>query len=153
MGFLDKLKSVKNFVTGGGATVTVEVTDAGRGAAFPVTVRATVADAAMKVGRVYVIVKAEEEIDVRARVRESDGDSEHHHVRHDEDTFKTEVDIAAGESLEAGQSYEWTGEIELPDDALPTYLGRNCRHRWYVQGALDVTGNDPDSGWIEFHVS
>ena len=44
MGFLDKVRTLKNAVTGGGADVSVEISQATPGEAFEVIVRAQIAD-------------------------------------------------------------------------------------------------------------
>ncbi|GAB4536027.1 MAG: hypothetical protein Tsb0020_51020 [Haliangiales bacterium] len=152
MGLLDKIKSAKNFVTGGGAEVAVDVEPARRGEPCRVSVRATVSDAALSVARVYVIVRGEEHIDLLHRDYE-DGHSDTDRVRKNEESFRVEIDVATPGELEAQSSHEWSGEFTLPSDAQPSYHGRYARHIWRVQAGLDVRGNDPDSGWVEFYVS
>ena len=36
--------------------------------------------------------------------------------------------------------------------ADPAYDGRFVDHDWRLQGRLEMSGNDPDSGWIKIKV-
>ena len=65
MGIFDKLKSVKNFVTGGGAEVHAQLPDVlVRGESATVSIRAEIKDASMDVSSVYINVRASETIDM-----------------------------------------------------------------------------------------
>lgn len=151
MGLLDKLKSAKNFVTGGGAELFVEVGPAEIGQPCALHVRAQVSDAALSVARVYVNVRSEEVIDLVHREYE-DGEPDTDRIRAKEETFSEEFTIATPGELPANSEHEWSGEFTLPEQAQPSYHGHYARHVWYVQAGLDVRGNDPDSGWVEFYV-
>lgn len=166
MGFFDKLKSAANFVTGGGAKVSVDVIGATTQGPFDVCVRVTEVTANMNIDAVYVLVRSTEEVDVDgdkvARELQENSKSTNPadpvqatrvgRLTDEEQTSYQRVTIAGAQALVAGQTYEWTGQVTLPSDALPTYRGRSARHTWYIQAGLDKTGNDPDSGWVDFRV-
>ncbi len=147
MGFFGKLK---NAVTGGIASVRLELPEARRGEPLLVRVLAT-AKSEGEIKAVYVKVRATE----RAEVRDTDfneGEIEREIVRGYRTSYEHKVEIAGGEQLEEGQEYSWEGEIQLPADVGPTFRGRMIEHRWEIQAGLDAFGNDPDSGWIDVEV-
>lgn len=151
MGFFDKIKSIKNVITGGAAEVFIETGPLVFGEPFDVTVKAHVDDADLKASRVYLEIQGCEEIEVPDTdvVYESDGE-EHRRteiVRASYITLDLDITIAEDQELEGGETYEWTTTIELPEDAQPTYSGRFSDHRYMIRASLDCFGNDPDSGW------
>ncbi|MCK5805271.1 MAG: hypothetical protein KAI66_20745 [Lentisphaeria bacterium] len=161
MGLLDKLKSVRRIISGSGAEVTVEVGKALVGERAPVVVRAKVGESELKISAVYLLVRGCEEVLVEAeamrqRITQMEAEMHPEATLDDEvfmeETFSIRVDIAGEQQLAANGEYEWTGELEIPGDALPSYLGRRCAHIWRIQAGLDAFGNDPDSGWVEFTV-
>jgi hypothetical protein len=140
MGFF---KNLKNKVTGGAADVTVEVGIGQRGQAFPITVHAT-AKGDGKVSSVYLLIRATEHCEFR--------DSNNNTVSGSCETYNTKVTIADGMDLKSGQSYDWQGMLELPEDTNGTFEGTMIHHVWEVQAGLDMPGNDPDSGWVTMEV-
>ncbi|MBN2713588.1 MAG: hypothetical protein JXR97_14300 [Planctomycetes bacterium] len=163
MGLLDKLKGIKNALTGGGASVRIEVGEALLGQPVPVTVYADVSDQELKINKVYLIIRAEEEIranDVEVRVNrniaEDDGNgmdaTQRIDVSHEVETYRNEVAISGADTLAPNQNCEWYGEFTIPVHERPTYAGVNCKHSWSIFAGLDAFGNDPDSGWVEFVV-
>lgn len=152
MGFWDKVKSVGNMITGNSAKVYLEFVEPTLEGPFKVIVRAQVSDADININNVYLRIRSEEYVcapDVDL-VREADGDIERYHenVEHTETTYETEMIIGGAEELEGNQEYTWEAEIELPPNAMPTYLGRNAKHEWFFYAGLDMRGNDPDSNWV-----
>lgn len=148
MGLFSKLK---NAFSGGAATVQVEVGDAVVGGEFPVTVRAQIGGADVKVSRVYVQLAGHEEVKIRGVKRIErrgsevvDVDSD---LEHAENTFEANVTLAGAQTLPANSSQEWQGKLSIPPGHLPSFQGRNARHVWRVLAGLDCWGNDPDSGW------
>ena len=152
MGLWDKIKSVKNMVTGGAADVTLSV-EGESIEGFVVHSRAFIKDADLKVDKVYLKVRSVEhvvapDVDLAqdqngnvVRVRED--------VRHSETTYQQEFVVSGGETLKGDTEYTWTTEVSLGEDVWPTYKGRNATHVWEVFVGLDAFGNDPDSGWIQ----
>jgi hypothetical protein len=94
---------------------------------------------------VFVDVSATES----ARFKPSGADNE---VSHSESTYTATVQIAPGFKMAKGETKEWVGTITLPRDVQPTFKGKKLKHEISACGRLDTKGNDPDSGFIEFHV-
>jgi len=150
MGLMDKLKSAKNFVTGGGAKVQLVVGPGALGQPISVTVRAQVAGAPLNVTKVYVLVRGHERVKLTVRDRDDPGDRD----RVDEgwESFRQEFPLTGPLELAAESEHEWVGEITIPPTCQPSYEGRNATHTWQFQAGLDVRGNDPDSGWVDVHL-
>ncbi|MBF0370066.1 MAG: hypothetical protein HQL52_11485 [Magnetococcales bacterium] len=157
MGFFGKLKSIKNLVTGGGATVTLEVLEPTLAGAFQVRVQANVGEAALNVARVYLKVRGREEIeltDVPTAIEDSQGIRvEERHLHRSQETGRQEYEIDDIGTLEAGSENEWLFDVELSAGSLPTFDGELFRHGWSFYAGLDVRGNDPDSGWVGVEIA
>lgn len=150
MGIFSK---VKNFVTGGSAIISVEVIQPTLTGPFIVRVEAT-AKADISVRKVWLEVRGQEEIDARVRVsgNTASGGSTSglQHVKHHSTTEERQYQIGGPIELTTDQSHHWEYEVELPANAQPTYRGASATHQWQIRAGLDVSGNDPDSGWIDF---
>jgi hypothetical protein len=140
MGFF---KDLKNKVTGGAATVNVNVPIAQRGRPATVQVQAT-AKANGKVTAVYLLVRSLE----ACEFKDSDGDK----VRETKVSYENKITIAPAQDIREGETYTWQGTIELPTSTNPTFRGSMINHTWEIQAGLDMPGNDPDSGWCAFEV-
>ncbi|WP_019613365.1 hypothetical protein [Psychromonas ossibalaenae] len=155
MGLFDKVKSLKNSITGGAAKVYIDSEPVNFDEPFVVTVRAQIQDASLKVNRVYLQIQGREEVEVPDTdvVYESDGEQERRTeiVTARCSTTEVELTVSEGQVLDANQSYEWQAAVELPGSALPVYKGRYCRHVYIARASLDCFGNDPDSGWQELN--
>lgn len=148
MGFMSKLKSAVNSLTGGSAKVTVTAESPTRDAPFKVKVKAVVADQPLEISRVYVQLSGYEKVVI-------------HNVQHEKftrdeteycTTFDQEFVIAQAQTLNAKGEYEWEGQVEFPKNVPPTYHGRNATHELRIFAGLDTKGNDPDSGWVTLAV-
>jgi hypothetical protein len=142
MGFLGDLK---NKVTGGAATVNVKAPPARRGQGVAVHIQAT-AKASAKVNAVYLLVRAIETCAVRDTDYE-DGKRSSEVVKGRRISYETKITVAGAQSLEAGQTYNWEAQLDIPSSANPSFNGHMIDHRWEIQAGLDMSGNDPDSGW------
>jgi len=150
MGLLDKLKAAKNFVSGGGAKLALEVGgQVELGAPVPVRVNAQIS-ASMSPQQVYVRVRAQEVVNMTVRDQDDHGDRDR--VNQSVTTFDQTFPITGPLELAEGEQHTWEGQFELPPSCQPSYLGKNCRHVWSIQAGLDVRGNDPDSGWTDMIV-
>lgn len=158
----EKIKTVKNFITGGGATVFIELLNKPRlGGPLDVRVRAKVGDQVLKATAVYLHLQSVEKIRVRhgSTVRVSTRRTSAGRVgayRTDTTrrtvTWETEALIVPIDGLEAHGAFEWDGELHLPDEGSPSYYGIHAKHIWQVRGCLTVTGKHPKSKWLEFPV-
>lgn len=147
MGFFDKIKSAVNMVTGGAATVTMEVGPCGEAETYPVRVKVVVASADLPIERVYLVVEGIETVKYKIKEQNSDEETE---KTLSETTFRTEVNIAPAQSLLAGKEYLFEGSFALSMDVQKTYCGKNARHEWRVYAGLDTKGTDPASNWTIF---
>ena len=153
MGFLDKLKSMKNMVTGGGAKVSLQLDRTiSPGEKVAVLVRCQVEGGDISASKVYVAVRAVETVDLVHRDRDRGQRGDKDRVHDDEVTFSQEFTIHGAVQLAANSTQEWRGEITLPNNVQPSYRGKHAKHEWSVLAAIDVSGNDPDSGWVEIKV-
>lgn len=154
MGFFDKLKAVKNAVTGGAAEVELGYEDFSFTEPFKVQVRVTTGDAAVKIDRAYLKIQGTEEVEVPDVdvVYDSEEDETYRRmetVMASNKTVDLDITIAEGQELAPNETFEWETEIELPADLPSIYRGHYCQHTYQMQAGLDCFGNDPDSGWIE----
>lgn len=149
MGLFDKIKQATNFVTGGGASVQVTPMEAefDKTATIKVKISAQIKDNALNASNIYLEVRSKESVSMRKNIN---GKSEN--INENNVGYKHKVTVTGAETLEANGSYDWEAEFTLPGDAQPTFHGSMSNHVWEVKGALDVKGNDPDSGWIELKI-
>ena len=104
MGIFDKLKSVKNFVTGGGAEVHAQLPDVlVRGESASVSIRAEIKDASMDVSSVYINVRATETIDMV--VEDNDDYHDLDRIYENNETFRDRFSLNIDQSLSCDQSF------------------------------------------------
>jgi hypothetical protein len=148
MGFF---KDLKDSLTGGAVTVQVEAPAAQRGTAFTVRVHAT-ASSDVRITAVYLLLRATEKAHVKDNhpgdSRSRPGLVEGRHV-----SYEKRLPVAGAQDLREGQSCTWDAEVELPHNVNPSLNGHMIEHVWEIQAALDMSGNDPDSGWQPLSVS
>ena len=147
MGFLDKIKAAKNYITGGGAEVTVQLADEPASFEKPLVFhsKVVVKDADLKVDKVYLKIRSQETSEAYCN---DAGRTVSNHTT----THKEEFVVAENVVMEAGKTYEYTTEVDLSGDLQGTYNGVNAWHEWAVYVGLDVSGNDPDSNWQTFEL-
>ncbi|MCH2176873.1 MAG: hypothetical protein MK193_14210 [Lentisphaeria bacterium] len=157
MGFFDKVKAMKNAVTGGAAKVFVDVDNAKLGEPFMINITAEPQGCDVKFDRVYIMLRGREVVEVEDYdfTYDVDGDSRTRReiVRKSHTTYDIEKTVASAGELKDGDTGAWSIEVELPSHLLPTLQGRYVRHEYEIFAGLDCFGNDPDSGWVEVHVS
>lgn len=155
MGLFDKVKSMKDAMTGGAAKVFVQAEAPTFGQPFTVTINASSTGGEVKFDRVYLKVRGIEVIDTHERVdfsHEGESHSKSVHIKKSATTFEQEFNVSpAGVITESG-SESWTFEVQLPANAMPSYRGRYAKHYYAIFAGLDCFGNDPDSGWVELHI-
>ena len=155
MGFFDKIKAAANAVTGGGVKVFVECDPLSFGTPMNVKIKVQTKDSPVKIDRVYLKIKGEEQVEVQDtdfyRIQNSNSVNYTETVRASYITIERDLTVADGQELDPNSPYEWTCKVELPLDAPQVYRGKLCRHTYHIQAGLDCFGNDPDSGWIELN--
>src|SRR5512136_2983529 len=115
MGIMDKLRSMKNAVTGGAAKVELEVVGTpAKGTSFPIRVTAAIGDADVKIDKVYVNVEGLEtaEVDVEQR-DEKKNTTEKRRVSQQAATYRNEIVLSGAQTLNAKQQYTWEGNVQL----------------------------------------
>jgi hypothetical protein len=148
MGFFS---DIKNKVTGGAATVTVQApSSVQRGRAIALRVEAT-AKSNLKIDNVYLLIRAYE----TAQIRDddyADGKRRTEIVTGQRISFENKLTVAGAQQLEQGKTYTWECQLEIPSNANPSFNGKMIDHKWEIQAGLDAKGNDPDSGWNQINV-
>lgn len=147
MGFLSKLK---NKMTGSWADVKVELPrEIGRGTEVTATVRVEVRDEPIEVDKIVLSLRCNEEIHIPRHRVTANGESVTVDVRHSENLFKEEVDVTGRLQLGAHDHRTFDVPLKVPADAPVSFEGISARYVWEVYAALEMSGNDPDSGWTE----
>jgi sporulation-control protein spo0M len=150
MGLFDKLKDVANLVTGGAAQVSIEYEPR---VAFPgenvsVRITATSTGAQVKSGGVFVDLRAVETVRLPRGV--ATGVDQAIHTTHT--SFEQQFSIAPAFTLAPNETKEFEGVVRLPSNMQPSFEGHYTQHEWSIRGRIEVTGNDPDSGFMVFRV-
>ena len=157
MGFWDKVRSVTDKITGKGADVDVVFPDQDLELGEPFTIRvvAKIGPNDIEVKNVELKLEAHEHIEAEGiEVEYEDGEQEVEHevVRKDSLTYEDEVEVPVGETLEAGETYEWEVELTIPEELNGSYQGVFANHEYAALAVLDAPGNDPESDWVAFEI-
>lgn len=148
MGLLDKLKSAAAAITGSAASVSLSPGPLVRGAPMSIGVTAVIGPQEVMSSGVYLKVEGLEEVEIPYSAVRSGGEVSGP-VSAQAKTFEMTRPVAEAQVLQAGQSYDWEIQIELPAEVPPLYVGPMARHRIRAKAGIDCRGNDPDSGWID----
>ncbi len=155
MGFWDKVKSVKNMVTGGAADMEVSLSDE-RSLGEPFMVRiSAIMKGDLKISKVYLKIRAMEYIEadgIEIEYENGEQEVEREIVRKSTETFHQDYNVSGPEELDEGETYTWEYEVILSDDLNGTYQGVHALHQWEIYAGLDAMGNDPDTGWRTFEI-
>ena len=152
MGIFSKLKNL----TGGWADVSVITEDATRGEPTEVMVQVSVKDESIEINRIYVTLRCVEEVRVpnhRVNVAGSNSGSTTVNVNATEVLHEQEYTATGVTRLDAHILEAVPCRMDIPGHLPPSIEGRNARFRWLVKAGLDMSGNDPDSGWQELTVT
>jgi sporulation-control protein spo0M len=144
MGFMDKLKGAVAAVTGGAAKVSIEYQPQ---VAFPgdtvqVKVTATSAGGEVKSKGIFVDIRGLEVLNVDRNFAGTNID-----VHVSKASFEQAFQIAPAFVLPPNETKQFAGSFQIPPTVQPSYKGVNAEHKWEIQGRVEATGNDPDSGW------
>jgi len=156
MGVFDKLKSAAQAMTGGAAKVSIEYPLQTVFPGEPMHVRVTVvsnANGEIKSQGVFVDMVAEEHISGSESARcPRCGNNFNTPVREAKKTFEQSFPIASAMVLAPGQSQTFEAQLMVPGGAQPSYAGPQVHHDWKIRGRIQMTGNDPDSGFQAIRV-
>ncbi len=149
MGLWDKVKSVANKITGGGAKVTLTVEGTELKGTIKVHISAEIKDAPINVTKVYLYVRSVERVNIPKNAMPSNsGAAAETGVTLDKEVYpQTEFVVAGVQTLEGGKTYNWSYDLNLAGTTVPAYHGVYAHHEWQFFAGLDAPGNDPDSGW------
>ena len=147
MGFFDKVKSMVNAVTGGAATVTIQLQQACvfPGESVSVRITATSTGAEVQSKGVYVDVYAEERVSIK-------DDSTNQDINKSKTTTQQTILIAPAFVLAPNETKSFEGSFTFPQEVLPTFAGSLCQHVCQIRGRIEAFGNDPDSGYQVINV-
>lgn len=155
MGLFSKLI---NYMTGGSAEVKVEIQNANLSSPFPVSVSAKIHDHDLQCEKIYILIRCTEKKKEVFKPVDGENLTDNEKIVQEMDNWESEVlyeneiQVAPKCLLKNGVKYNWPLHIDLTNQSMPTVHGKNHKVIWEVQGAIDVAGNDPDSGWVEFDV-
>lgn len=150
MGFFDKIKGAMNAVTGGGAKVSLEFQPPIAHPGHPLHVRITVVSTGgeIKSKGVFVDLVGNEVIKLpKGTVANQAAD-----IHATKASFQQEFQISPAFVLGANETKMFEGAIQLPPALEPSYTGALAKHEWKIQGRMEATGNDPDSGWLDIRI-
>lgn len=148
MGFFDKIKGAVNAVTGGAAKVEMEYLPmVMAGEKLAVRIKATSTGQKVESKGVYVDLAGTEKIKIRRSQAGTESDVELSNA-----TFEKQILIAPAFTLEANETKQWEGVIEMPAGVEPTFSGAYAKHEWFVRGRIEAFGNDPDTGYLPLTV-
>lgn len=157
MGLFDKLKKAATFLTGGGAKVKLDIAEGVLGSPFTANIEVQISDDSdLTVKSVYLNVRCTETTKKEAELAEDAEVTSEEAPEPEEDVnylYNETITVAEGDVFKAGQTYTFTPEISLPEDSEATLSEEGREITWTFQAGLDVSGNDPDSGWIEAEIT
>jgi hypothetical protein len=150
MGFFDKIRGAVHAVTGGAATVTIEIHPS---VGFPgdmlgVRITATAKTNPIKGDGIFVDIRGVEEV----KVRKSESENLTDDLELSRTSLEQSFQIAGPFEIGPNGTQQWEGMIQIPSSAQPTFDGAICDHGWGIRGRLSMFGNDPDSGFVPFRV-
>ncbi len=156
MSFFSK---IKNSITGGWAEVTLEVTSASKSTGFrrgedvDLNVLIKTKSDKIKIERVYVKVICTEEITINNYpLRGIDTSENSIDIRQSTNLFSREIVLSGSVDLNAESSYEFKDSFRIPSDAFASHTGHFAKIEWVVYAGLEMTGNDPNSDYLEMLV-
>ncbi|MDH5400480.1 MAG: hypothetical protein OEX02_20160 [Cyclobacteriaceae bacterium] len=155
MGLFNK---ILNYVTGGSARVDIDIPQASISIPFPATVKAAITEHDLQADKVYLLIRCQEH--KKSFQPAKDGKlTDNEKILSELDEWDTEtiyrkkVDVAPAQLLKKGNTYSWDVAIDLTDAKKPTMQDGEYKITWEFHAAIDVPGNDPDSGWVALTVT
>jgi bacillopeptidase F (M6 metalloprotease family) len=149
MGLFDKIKSMANQITGGGAKVSLIVEGTSVKSTVKLLITAVIKDADLTIGKVYASAQCIEKINIPRQNLTGGAEKNPADVLVSTNIFQNmEFTVSPAQTLEGGKTYNWTHELTLPANAAASYAGKHAKVEWQFFAGLDAKGNDPDSGWV-----
>ncbi|XXF75339.1 hypothetical protein P2318_19955 [Myxococcaceae bacterium GXIMD 01537] len=151
MGLLDRLKNAANTVSGGAARVSLEYAPsvALPGDTLSVRITATSTGSQVKSDGVFVDLRAIETVRLPAG---SGSSMDNPSTRSSYTSFEQPLPLAPAFTLAPNETKVFEGQVRLPSNVQPSFEGHFTQHEWSIRGRVEVTGNDPDSGFVSLRV-
>ena len=151
MGIWDKLKSAKNYLTGGGVFMELflpEVCYLRK--PFFVKLYIEVENQDIDVDSIYIHILHEEKVSVPIKETKADGTKKSKRIRKSNILFEKKVLIEEDVVLEANEKYEFEIEIELPSGTYPSFIGKYSEINWGMRAVAVKSGTNPKSDMMIF---
>lgn len=151
-------KRLVNYVTGGSAHVDVDIENAQLSTPFKVQIAAEIGNMDIDMDNVYLNIRCTEGklvgfVEEDKIVTDNERILQELNEWNIDTIYKKKVEVTGAGVLKAGENYSWEVEVDLSDAEKKTFKSAGYEIRWQLQAAIDVTGNDPDSGWVHFDVT
>ena len=152
MGLLDKLKKLKNKVTGGGAEIELFLPEYCR-LREPIkgSIYIKVDEYEIEVLSLKVVITYKEKIKLRVSTYNSSGSPTTKTVNKHSVLFEKEIVFDTEPFLAENSELELEFECLLPPEVLPSIEGEKSKFVWEAQAFLERDGKDNRSKSIEFH--
>lgn len=153
------LKKLVHFVTGGGTDVSINVENPTLSNPFNLNITAIPKQSTLNCRKVYLLIRCKEEKIQEFKPLDENNMTDNEKILSEmrewdsNITFSDEIIISGECKLNKDETYSWSTEINLNGAGEPSKNEKNHRIIWEVQAGIDVSGNDPDSGWIEIMVN
>jgi hypothetical protein len=147
--------NLKNFVTGNSAEISIVTPTVYFGNSATITVNVQVKDSAIKSKELYLNVECMyDSNNFNIERRDTNNDQKEDAIfvnssKVNQKVFTKKYVLDTSSIYEKNQIYSFSQTITLDNDAL---LSINKGVKWRCLAGIDTSGNDPDSGWVEFEV-
>ena len=151
MGIWDSIKKAKNYLTGGGANIEIEIIGTPHlKKAFTVRIDVEIEKSDIQADRIYIIVQNTEHVEMNIRSRNTTGRNRGRTHRRQNVLFKEDIVLEEMVLLTANDHFTYKADILLPEEANPSYTGVNAKVSWSLQACIEKSGNNPESERIYF---
>ncbi|GDY14305.1 hypothetical protein LBMAG53_31830 [Planctomycetota bacterium] len=141
------LRNLWGGMTGNWATLRLSVPPLiDRGIEIPIEVEIEVRDSDLQVSSVYLRWRLVERGEVSCSGKDCSGGTESSTVREERVILHHAGDFSARSRSVA------SGMLLIPDSLPSSFRGRICQVNYEALAALEMSGNDPDSGWKPLQV-
>ncbi len=147
--------NLKNFVTGNSAEVSIVTPTVYFGSSAIITVNVQVKDSAIKSKELYLNIECiydSNNFNIERKDTNNDQKEDTIFVSNSKVNQKVHSKkyvLDTSSVYEKNQTYTFTQSISIETEAL---LSNAKGIKWRCLAGIDTSGNDPDSGWVEFEV-
>lgn len=147
--------NLKNFVTGNSAEVSIVTPTVYFGSSAIITVNVQVKDSSIKSKELYLNIECiydSNNFNIERKDTNNDQKEDTIFVSNskvNQKVYAKKYVLDTSSIYEKNQTYTFTQSISLETEAL---LSNAKGIKWRCLAGIDTSGNDPDSGWVEFEV-